>query len=67
VEKGAVGEVNNVDTERPAPRKYRIDRDALSYNTSEEMAQVQPSYSLLAKNCIESMGGGTPVCFILAI
>jgi RHS repeat-associated protein len=41
VEKGAVGEVNNVDTERPAPRKYRIDRDALSHNTSEEMAQVQ--------------------------
>jgi hypothetical protein len=31
VEEGAVGGVNNVETEKPAPRKYRIDRDALSH------------------------------------
>jgi hypothetical protein len=37
VEEGAVGGINNVETEKPAPRKYRIDRDALSHNSSEEI------------------------------
>jgi hypothetical protein len=28
---------------------------------------TKSSYSLLAKNCIEALGEGRPVCFILAI
>ncbi|VVH66024.1 hypothetical protein BSPLISOX_2530 [uncultured Gammaproteobacteria bacterium] len=41
VEEGAVGGINNVETEKPAPRKYRIDRDALSHNSSEEIGKIQ--------------------------
>ncbi|VVH66021.1 hypothetical protein BSPLISOX_2527 [uncultured Gammaproteobacteria bacterium] len=41
VEEGAVGGVNNVETEKPAPRKYRIDRDVLSHSSSKEMREVQ--------------------------
>jgi hypothetical protein len=41
VEEGAVGGVNNVETEKPAPRKYRIDRVALSHDSSKEMRKIQ--------------------------
>jgi hypothetical protein len=30
-----------VETEKPAPRKYRIDRDALSHDSSKEMRKIQ--------------------------
>jgi RHS repeat-associated protein len=40
VEEGAVGGVNNIETARPIPRKYKIDRDAL-YNSSREINRIQ--------------------------
>jgi hypothetical protein len=40
VEEGAVGGGNNIETARPIPRKYKIDRDAL-YNSSREINRIQ--------------------------
>jgi hypothetical protein len=43
VEEGAVGGVNNIETARPIPRKYKIDRDIL-YNSSREIASQGARY-----------------------
>jgi hypothetical protein len=46
VEEGAVGGVNNIETARPIPRKYKIDRDIL-YNSSREINFEKAMFKIL--------------------
>jgi hypothetical protein len=53
VEEGAVGGVNNIETEREVSKKYRIDTDVLLHN-SKEMDQAQQD--ILQSDVLKKLG-----------